>query len=176
VGDYPFATGVYDLTSEGLVSLISSLNQGVDLLGNPLGRQTRFLSGIGAGVDTDPKNLLEEIEGKAARGARFIVSRPVFAIEKALRGLEALKKTKLPVIIGVLPLVSGRQAEYVHFEVPGITIPKKYLKRMEGLEGREGEKEGILIAKEIINKLRPLSSGILINPPEGRLHILEHIL
>ena len=176
VGDYPFATGVYDLTSEGLVSLISSLNQGVDLLGNPLGRQTRFLTGVGAGIDTEPKKLMEEIGSKAARGAHFVVTLPVFALEKAARSLEALKELGLPVIVGVLPLVSGQQAEYVHFEVPGISIPQKYLKRMEGLDGPEGEKEGIRIAREIIDRVRPLAAGILLNPPEGRLHILEHIL
>ncbi|MCG2815149.1 MAG: bifunctional homocysteine S-methyltransferase/methylenetetrahydrofolate reductase, partial [Candidatus Aminicenantes bacterium] len=66
--------------------------------------------------------------------------------------------------------------EYVHFVVPGISIPQKYLKRMEGLDGPEGEKEGIRIAREIIDRVRPLAAGILLNPPEGRLHILEHIL
>jgi homocysteine S-methyltransferase len=176
IGDYPFATGVYDLTSEGLVSMLSSLNRGVDPLGNPLGRQTGFLIGVGLGIGTDAKKELETARNKADKGAHFVITQPVFHIAQSARTLEALQETGLPVILSIMPLISGRNAEYMHYEVPGITIPEPYLKRMEATEGAEGEKEGIRIAREIIRELRPLSNGILFMPPFERFHLVEAIL
>ncbi len=176
IGDYPFATGVYDLTSEGLVSLISALNKGMDLLGNPLGKQTGFLIGIGLGIGSNPDRELEAARQKTSKGAHFVITQPVFHIRESVRTLEGLRDAGIPVILGIMPLVSGRNAEYIHYEVPGISIPEPYLKRMEGTEGRSGEQEGVKIAREIIRELRPVTSGILIMPPLERFRLLEEIL
>ena len=176
IGDYPFATGVYDLTSEGLVSLISSLNQGVDLLGNPLGKQSGFLIGIGLGIGTDRVKELETARVKAGKGAHFVITQPVFEIKESSRTLEDLREAGIPVILSIMPLVSGRNAEYIHYEVPGISIPRNYLGRMEGSEGSAGEREGIRIAREIIHELRPLCSGILYMPPLGKYHLIAELL
>jgi methionine synthase I (cobalamin-dependent)/5,10-methylenetetrahydrofolate reductase len=176
IGDYPFATGVYDLTSEGLVGLISSLNQGVDLLGNPLGKQSGFLIGIGLGIGSNREKELNAARSKIRKGAHFVITQPVFQIQESARTLEDLHEAGIPVILSIMPLVSGRNAEYVHFEVPGISIPQNYLGRMEGTEGSEGEQEGIRIAREIIQALRPLCSGILYMPPLGKYHLIAEFL
>ena len=176
IGDYPFATGVYDLTSEGLVSMLSSLNRGVDPLGNPLGRQTGFLIGVGLGIGADMKKAMQAALTKADKGAHYIITQPMFHIRESIPTLEALREAGLPVILSIMPLVSGRNAEYMHYEVPGISIPDTYLKRMESTEGAEGEKEGILIAREIIRELRPLASGFLFMPPFERFHLIDAIL
>ncbi len=176
IGDYPFATGVYDLTSEGLVSMLSSLNRGVDPLGNPLGRQTGFLIGVGLRIGSDTKKEMEAARTKADKGAHFVITQPVFHIAESIPTMEALQEAGLPVILSIMPLISGRNAEYIHYEVPGISIPDTYLKRMEATEGKEGEKEGIRIAREIIRELRPLASGLLLMPPFERFHLVEAVL
>jgi homocysteine S-methyltransferase len=176
IGDYPFATGVYDLTSEGLVSMISALNQGMDLLGNPLGKQTGFLIGVGLAIGLDRDKEIEAALQKTAKGAHFVITQPVFHIRESVPTLEGLREAGIPVILSVMPLVSGRNAEYIHYEIPGIHIPKHYLQRMEGTEGKSGERQGVKIAREIIRKLQPLCSGILLMPPLERFRLLEEIL
>ncbi len=176
IGDYPFATGVYDVTSEGLAALLSSLNLGLDLLGNPLGQQTGFMIGMGLGIGLDPDKELAAALRKRDKGAHFAITQPVFHIEAAARTLQALQEAGIPVILSILPLISGRHAEYMHFEVPGIRIPEPYLQEMEGLEKSAGEKQGIRIAREIIQELRPLCSGILLMPPFERFHLIEELL
>lgn len=176
IGDYPFATGVYDLTSESLISLISSLNQGVDLLGNPLGKQSGFLIGAGLGIGADRKRELDAARTKIRKGAHFVITQPVFQISESSRTLEDLKEAGIPVILSVMPLVSGRNAEYIHYEVPGISIPRQYLGRMEGTEGSSGEREGVRIAREILQALRPLCSGLLFMPPLGKYHLVTELL
>jgi len=176
IGDYPFATGVYDLTSEGLVALMSALNQGMDLMGNPMGKQTGFFIGVGLGIGSDPEKEVEAARQKTAKGAHFVITQPVFHVRESVRTLEGLREAGIPVILSVMPLVSGRNAEYIHFEVPGINIPDNYLKRMEGTEGKSGERQGVKIAREIIRELRPLCSGILLMPPLERFRLLEEIL
>ncbi|UCE17904.1 MAG: bifunctional homocysteine S-methyltransferase/methylenetetrahydrofolate reductase [Gemmatimonadota bacterium] len=176
IGDYPFATGVYDLTADGLVEMMSALNQGVDLLGNPVGQQTHFFIGIGAGMGQKDTSEIEIVKRKIQHGAHFIVTQPIFDLEGKRDHFEALKKLRSPIVVSIFPLVSSQNAEYVHFEVPGITIPHRYLKRMEGKKGKEGEKEWISIARELLKELRGFANGILLIPPFNRFHLVEEIL
>lgn len=176
IGDYPFATGVYDLTSEGLVEMMSALNHGIDLLGNPVGQPTHFFIGVGMGIGEEPEKELAVAKRKAEKGAHFVVTQPVFDVEASRDVLESLREKGLFVIASVLPLVSFRNAEYIHYEVPGISIPEPLLRRMETKRGREAEKAGVAIAREIIQALRPLASGLLLMPPLGRYRLLEDIL
>ena len=176
IGDYPFATGVYDLTAEGLVEMMSALNQGLDLLGNPVGKQTHFFIGIGVGVEGDGENEIERAKRKVEKGAHFIVTQPIFDLEKNAKTLEIIRQLGLPIIVSILPLTSSQNAEYIHYEVPGITIPGKYLKRMEGKKGRSGEKEGISIARELHKELHSCADGILLIPPLNKFHLIEEIL
>ena len=90
--------------------------------------------------------------------------------------LEAMRELGVPIILSVLPLVSSHNAEYIHYEVPGITIPEPYLKRMEGKSGKAGEKEGISIARELLKELSSLADGMLLIPPLNKYHLIEAIL
>lgn len=175
IGDFPFATGVYDLTSEGLVEMMSALNQGVDILGNPIGKQTHFYIGVGMGIGLNEKKEIEIAIKKIKTGAHFVITQPIFDIKKSHKSLDKLKKLGISVIASVLPLVSFRNAEYLHYEVPGIFIPKEHLKRMEEKKGAEAEKEGISIAKEIIAGLKHHCEGILLMPPFAKFHLIEEI-
>jgi len=177
IGDYPFATGVYDLTAEGLVGLMSSLNHGVDLLGNPIGKQTRFFIGIGMGIGgDDPDKELERVEAKIEKGAHFVITQPVFDVRSAGESIGRIKEKGIFVIVSLIVLSSFRNAEYLHYEVPGITIPEEFLSRMEGKKGRDAEKEGVMITREVLADLKSVSDGVLLIIPSGKLHLVEEIL
>jgi homocysteine S-methyltransferase len=176
IGDYPFATGVYDLTSEGLVEMMSSLNHGRDLLGNPVGQQTHFFIGVGLGIGFEEDREIEKARNKLKKGAHFIVTQPIFDVGASCQTLLSFKKRGIKVMASLLPLVSFKNAEYLHYEVPGISIPKDILYRMEQKKGKEAEKEGILIAKEIQARLQQCCHGLLLMPPMGKYHLLEDIL
>jgi len=176
VGDYPFATGVYDLTTEGLVQLCSALNHGRDLLGNPLGRPTHFYIGVGYNINDQSLPAFNSLVKKINQGAHFVVTQPVFNLASCWPRLEELKKKNIPVIVGALPLTSFKQAEYFHYEVPGIIIPEKFLARLEKLKAKEAEKEGVKITIELINELKPAINGILLMISFNKLYLLEEIM
>lgn len=176
IGDYPFATGVYDLTSEGLVEMMSALNRGRDILGNPIGKQTQFFIGVGMGIGFEEAQEIKKAKSKLQKGAHYIITQPVFDVSASCTTLRSLQKKGVLVIPSVLPLVSFRNAEYLHYEVPGIVIPEDFRKRMEQKKGKDAEKEGISIAREIIAQLKPCSNGILLMPPLGKYYLLEDIL
>ena len=176
IGDYPFATGVYDLTSEGLVEMMAALNRGRDILGNPVGKQTKFFIGVGMGIGFEGREEIEKAKNKLRKGAHFIITQPIFDVDASCSTLRSFQKKGILVIPSVLPLVSSRNAEYLHFEVPGIKIPEDIRKRMETKRGKEAEVEGIVIAREIIAQLKPCSNGILLMPPLGKYYLLEDIL
>lgn len=176
IGDYPFATGVYDLTSEGMVEMMAALNQGLDILGNPVGKQTHFFIGVGMGIGFEQEEEIEKARKKIGKGAHFIITQPIFDTEASCQTLRSFQKKGIIVIPSVLPLVSFKNAEYLHYEVPGIVIPDDILYRMEQKKGKEAEKEGIHIAKEIFARLQPCSNGVLLMPPLGKYNLLESIL
>ncbi len=176
IGDYPFATGVYDLSSDGLVELMHALNRGQDLLGLPIGRHTRFHIGVGAGLAGAAEAVAGRIDEKLSKGARFVVSQPVFDVEAFRPLLESLQARGVIVMLSVMPLISLRNAEYLHYEVPGITIPPGHLARMEGKAGKQAIGEGVAIAQETIRALRPLCQGILVMPPLEKYRLVGAIL
>ncbi len=175
IGDYPFATGVYDLTSEGLVEMMSALNRGRDILGNPVGKQTQFFIGVGMGIGFEEGHEIEKAKNKIRKGAHYIITQPIFDVAASCPILQSFQQKGILVIPSVLPLVSFRNAEYLHYEVPGIAIPEDIRKRMEQKKGKDAEKEGISIAREIISQLKPCSNGILLMPPLGKYYLLEEI-
>jgi len=177
IGDYPFATGVYDLTAEGLVGLMSSLNHGVDLLGNPIGKQTRFFIGVGMGVGgDDPAVELERVEAKIEKGAHFVITQPVFDTGGADERIAKVRERGVAVIVSIIVLSSFKNAEYLHYEVPGIRIPEGYLARMEEKTGREAEREGVSIARELLSAMMGISDGVLLIVPSGKFHFVEEVL
>ncbi len=176
LGDYPFATGVYDLDSLGLIEIINSMNAGRGFLGNTLGAKTRFLVGASLNLNRVDEGELERAKAKIRAGAGFLVTQPVFDpsyLESLLERLEALK---VPVVVTVMVLLSWKNAEYLHYEVPGIYLPQWVLKRMEGKKGKEGRKEGVKIAKEIFSRVKNMVPGVLLVTPGENYSLVEEVL
>ncbi|MCL2792768.1 MAG: bifunctional homocysteine S-methyltransferase/methylenetetrahydrofolate reductase [Spirochaetaceae bacterium] len=169
VGNYPDVTGVFDVDAIGLITLAKRLNKGIDFGGKELSGQTSFV--IGAGANPATTGLEREIERcflKAEAGADYFITQPVFDYEHLLAFIDKIKDTKIPVIAGIWPLASYRNALFLNNEVPGVTIPDYIMKRMEKTQTKEeGVREGILIAREILAAVKSAVKGIQISPPFG---------
>jgi len=178
VGDYPFATGVFDISTYGLVKLISSFNRGNDLLGNPLDSPTSFFAGVAFNQNAQSiQRELERLERKIESGAHFVQTQPIFSTDGLRILVDYLKGRKIQVIASILPLFSARSAEFIHNEIPGIKIPKK-IRDIMANAGR-GEKaiiEGIAIARDMLDSSRELANGACIMPQMGKFDMVEKIL
>lgn len=166
VGDFPNATGVFDVSSEGLVHLIRRLNSGTDLAGNELNMPTNFC--IGVALNPTAEDLDKEIrrlESKVASGAHFALTQPIYRRDVLYGLLEKTARIGIPILIGVLPLRSSRHSEFLHNEVPGITIPDDIRKRMNDAGQDGGRSEGVRIACEFLEAVKSDISGVYIMPP-----------
>ncbi len=178
LGNYPFATGVYDVDSIGLLRIGSNLNRGLDLAGNPLKSATSLLLGCGANpaseeIDTE----IDRYRRKVEAGAEFVMTQPVFKSELLFEFLERTKAWRVPVLVGILPLASYKNAEFLNNEVPGIEIPPQIMKRMaDAPSGDAAREEGIRIAQETFLETRDAVSGVYIMPPFNRHEVALHIL
>jgi homocysteine S-methyltransferase len=182
MGDYPEATAVFDVDSIGLVQLVNRLNRGLDAAGNAIGEQTR--SFIGVGANPAAVNLDEEIrrfEYKVEAGAEFCMTQPVYDVALLENFLERTAHCRIPTLVGILPLASHRNAEFLHEEVPGMSVPKEVRARMRAAGSGDGARqEGVAIAREALEACRPLVQGAYVMPPLGRhssaLQVLEGFL
>jgi len=165
IGDFPQATGVFDVTSDGLVRLIRQLNSGADLAGNELNCPTDFCIGVAVSPTADDLDKeIGRLEGKVAAGAHFAQTQPIYSREVLERLLEKTNKVGIPILIGILPLRSTRHCEFLHNEVPGITVPDDIRKRMKDA-GDGGRAEGILIAQEFLSSIVTDIAGVYFMPP-----------
>ena len=171
MGGYPEARGVFDVDALGLVSLIKRLNRGIDLGGNALREPTSFVIGVGANPGS--LSLEREVERtfkKKEAGADFVITQPVFDVDLLLDFLKRISPTGLPVLAGVWPLASYRNAQFLNNEVPEVDIPGHIMARMEKTGSKEeGAREGLSIASEIISEIRHHVRGIQISPPFGKV-------
>ncbi|MDH3626771.1 MAG: bifunctional homocysteine S-methyltransferase/methylenetetrahydrofolate reductase [Acidobacteriota bacterium] len=171
LGDYPDATAVFDVDAIGLTNMVSRLNHGLDVGGNKIGEPTAFCMGVG--VDPcypDLKREIARFEWKVEAGAEYCITQPVFDTEALLSFLEQVKHVRIPVIAGIWPLVSYRNAEFMNNEVPGVNVPAWILERMRGVETREAARyEGTQIAQEMLEQLLPHVQGVQIAAPFGRV-------
>ncbi len=178
LGNYPDATAVFDVDAIGLVNLINRLNHGLDLASNPIGDPTGF--SIGVGVNPGAINLDEELrrlDWKIEAGAEYMITQPVFDIRIFESFLKRIDYVKLPLICGIWPLISYRNAEFMNNEVPGATVPKEILERMRSATTKEeGLEEGIKIAKETFEYIRTEVAGVQIAAPLGRVEAVFEIL
>jgi len=166
VGDHPAAASVYDVNSIDLMKIISRLNEGFNYVGKSIKKPTRFVTGCT--FNPNARNLdaqVARLERKVAAGAQYVLTQPVF--DPALVEITARRTRHLniPVFMGVWPLLSGRQAEFLHNEVPGISIPDKVRTHMAGLEGDAGRAAGIEIAKEICRAALDCFPGVYLITP-----------
>lgn len=165
-GDLPDSSSVYDLTSFEMIRMIKQLNEGVAFSGKPLKQKANFV--IGAAFNPNVKHLdkmVKRLERKIESGADYIMTQPVYDPGLIVRMAEATSHLNVPIFIGVMPLASGRNAEYLHNEVPGIQLSDEVRARMAGLEGAAGRLEGVRIAQELLDAAMPYFNGIYIMTP-----------
>jgi homocysteine S-methyltransferase len=179
MGDYPFATPVYDVDSIGLLEIAVALNAGYDPSGKELGSHTEFVLATGAEPGAaDYERELRRLEAKRDAGAELVMTQPVYDPRTLERFLDDVESLGLPVMIGLLPLASHRNAEFLHHEVPGMQIPESYRQRMATVgAGPAARAEGVAIAREALAAVLDRVAGAYIMPPfnrvESALAILE---
>jgi homocysteine S-methyltransferase len=176
LGDYPQATAVYDVDSIGLVNVIKKLNSGFDFFGNSIGKPTNFSIGVAFNPTApDYKVELSRLQQKVDAGGQYIFTQPLFDLELIKRCVNDVAKYELPIMLGILPLVSYKHAEFLHNEVPGIEIPQNLRDRMN----RAGEKSaaaGQEIAIELIEKSREYIGGLYLMPSFGKFEVCMNIV
>ncbi len=170
LGDYPDATAVFDVDSIGLTNMAARLNRGLDVGGNPIGTPTAFH--IGVGVNPGAPDIEKEIarfEWKVEAGAEFAITQPVFDVDALLRFLDRIRHVRIPILAGIWPLASYRNAEFMNNEVPGVHVPADVLERMRRADTKEAARnEGIAIAREALAVLAPVVQGAQISAPFAR--------
>ncbi len=173
MGPYPDATAVFDIDSIGLTNMVSKLNHGLDLGNNPIGCPTAF--SIGVGVNPGALNLEEEIrrfEWKVEAGAEYAITQPVYDTEQLREFMEKIAHVKIPIIAGIFPLVSIRNAEFMHNEVPGVRVTPEILERMRkasDISKEAARDEGLRIARESLIEIRDLINGAQVSAPFGNV-------
>ncbi|MBJ6363298.1 bifunctional homocysteine S-methyltransferase/methylenetetrahydrofolate reductase [Paenibacillus sp. GCM10012307] len=165
-GDLPDSSSVYDLTSFEMIRMIKQLNEGTAFSGKPLKQKANFV--VGAAFNPNVKHLdkaIQRLERKIDSGADYIMTQPVYDPDLIKRMAEGTKHLSVPVFVGIMPLASGRNAEYLHNEVPGIQLSDEVRRRMAGLEGEEGRAEGVRIARELLDTAMEHFNGIYLITP-----------
>ena len=175
MGPYPEATGVFDIDSIGLTNLVHRLNHGLDPGGNPIGAPTAFVVGVGVNpVAVDPERELRRLAWKVDAGADFAMTQPVFDAAQFEAFLGRIAAFRIPVVAGIWPLVSLRNAEFLANEVPGVSVPPEVLARMRRAQERGKDAalaEGVAIARELLARIRPMVQGAQVSAPLGRIPV-----
>ena len=180
MGPYPEATAVFDIDSIGLTNLVSRLNRGLDPGGNPIGQPTRFV--IGVGVNPAAPDLEREIKRfawKVEAGAEWAITQPVFDLAQLDRFLKRVDSFRIPIVAGIWPLVSLRNAEFLANEVPGITVPDEVLERMRRASAKGKEEalaEGVRISQEMLVAVSERVQGAQVSAPLGRVPVALEVL
>jgi len=175
-GDYPQATAISDVTPSGIIKILNGFNSGFDASGRSMEQATQFL--VGAALDLNSTNIereLKNLDKKVNAGADFLMSQPVYDPEKVEIFKQRLGGFPVPLLLGVLPLRNARHAQFLHNEVPGITIPDQIIQRMDKAQSSTSE-EGVAISQEIIKSVRPMISGIYFIPAFGQYETVNSVL
>jgi homocysteine S-methyltransferase len=175
MGPYPDATAVFDIDAIGLTNLVRNLNRGLDPGGNAIGQPTRFVIGVGVNpAALDPATELKRFEWKVDAGAEYAITQPVFDVEQLERFLASIEHVRIPIVAGIWPLVSVRNAEFLANEVPGVSVPDHVIARMRRANEKSKEHavaEGIAIAREMLERVRPLVQGVQVSAPFGKVEL-----
>jgi methionine synthase I (cobalamin-dependent)/5,10-methylenetetrahydrofolate reductase len=178
MGDFPDATAVYDLDSIGILKLAARLNVGVDPGGKSLGAPTSFL--LATGAEPAALNYEREIARlgeKKGAGAELVMTQPVYDPQALDRFLDDIAPLELPVLVGILPLASYRNAEFLHNEVPGMQVPEAVRERMRRAGGgANGRKEGVAIAREMLSAVKGRVQGAYVMPPLERYELALEVV
>jgi homocysteine S-methyltransferase len=175
MGPYPNATAVFDIDAIGLTNLVSQLNRGLDPGGNAIGAPTKFTIGVGVNpAALDPAQELKRFEWKVEAGAEYAITQPVFDVQQLEKFLATIEHTRIPIVAGIWPLVSLRNAEFLANEVPGVVVPPKIIERMRVASAKSkehGVAEGIAIAREMLERVRPHVQGVQVSAPFGKVEL-----
>ena len=180
MGPYPDATAVFDIDAIGLTNLVAQLNRGLDPGRNPIGKPTSFAIGVGVNpAAPDPDRELRRFAWKVEAGAEFAITQPVFDIDQLDRFLAEVASFRIPIIAGIWPLVSLRNAEFLANEVPGISVPAAVMARMRAASDRGKEAalaEGVAIGREMLTAVRDRVQGAQVSAPLGRVPVALEVL
>ena len=175
MGPYPDATAVFDIDAIGLTNLVANLNRGLDPGGNAIGKPTSFVIGVGVNpAAIDVPHEIKRFEWKVQAGAEFAITQPVFDPAQLERFLKQIEHTRIPVIAGIWPLVSVRNAEFLANEVPGVTVPEEVITRMRRANEKSKEHaiaEGVAIAREMFERVHPVVQGVQVSAPFGKVEL-----
>jgi len=175
MGPYPDATAVFDVDAIGLTNLVNHLNRGLDPGGNAIGQPTRFAIGVGVNpVAIDPEHELRRFHWKVEAGAEFAITQPVFDAQQLERFCASIDGANIPIVAGIWPLVSVRNAEFLANEVPGVSVPNAIIARMRAANEKSKDHavaEGIAIAREMLERVRPIVHGVQVSAPFGKVEL-----
>jgi homocysteine S-methyltransferase len=175
-GDYASATAVFDVDGVGLIEIVRRMNEGLDATGNSIGEPTAFC--VGAALNPaaeDPDREIERFHRKVQAGARWVQTQPVYDLEALDRFLIRAGGSPVPVLVGILPLHSSRHAEFLHNEVPGITIPDGVRARLREA-GERALRVGIEMAQRLVHEVRGRYAGAYLMPSFGRFEVVAEVL
>lgn len=178
LGHYPNATAVFDVDAIGLVKIINKLNHGLDLANNDIYNTTRYFIGVGVNpVATNYELELTRFYRKVEAGAEFAVTQPVFDIDRLHTFLDDIDDISIPIQVGIWPLASYRNAEFLNSEIPEISIPVHILERMKKITDKEEAKlEGVAIARETLDAIKERIHGVQVSAPFGRADLALKVL
>jgi 5,10-methylenetetrahydrofolate reductase len=177
-GDYPVATSVFDVDSIGLTNLVTRLNHGIDIGGQPIGCPTSYHVGVAVNPTAlDPGREIARLSYKLEAGAEFAITQLVFDLDAFDAFLKRVEGLRIPLIAGIWPLENLRQAEFLANELPGVRVPGSIIKRIRAAETPEGARaEGIDIARETARALGDRVQGLQVSVPSGRIETLLAVL
>jgi methionine synthase / methylenetetrahydrofolate reductase(NADPH) len=175
MGPYPDATAVFDIDSIGLTNMVSLMNRGLDLGGNPFGEATKFTIGVGVNpghLDLDTE--LRRFDWKIKAGAEYAITQPVFDARQLEHFLKRIEGWNVPIVPGIWPLLSYRNAQFMNNEVPGVNVPDDVMERMRIASEKSKEHgmiEGVTIARETLARVRGAVAGVQVSAPLGRVDL-----
>ncbi|MBI2322909.1 MAG: bifunctional homocysteine S-methyltransferase/methylenetetrahydrofolate reductase [Chloroflexi bacterium] len=176
IGNYPGATGVWDVDSIGLVAVLKRMNQGEDWAGTSIGKSASFFVGCAVNPNAeDLKTELERFRRKLDAGADFVMTQPLYDIPTLERFLQVAGPIPVPMLLGVMPVQSYKHAEFLHHEVPGIAIPDFVRERMR-LAGDQGMHEGVELAQEFLAEAQRYVQGVYLMPSFGRYEMVAELV
>ena len=175
MGPYPEATAVFDIDSIGLTNMVNLMNHGLDLGSNPFGEPTKFTIGVGVNpghLDLDYE--LRRLDWKVKAGAEYAITQPVFDVRQLEEFLGRIEDMHLPIVAGIWPLLSYRNAQFMNNEVPGVVVPDEVMERMRIASEKSKEhglREGVTIARETLERVRGRVAGVQVSAPLGRIDL-----
>ncbi len=175
MGPYPDATAVFDIDAIGLTNLVRQLNRGLDPGGNPIGAPTQFAIGVGVNpAALDAAHEHRRFGWKVEAGAEYAITQPVFDPDQLEKFLVSIEDIRIPIVAGIWPLVSARNAEFLANEVPGVTVPQAVLQRMRKASEQSKDHalaEGVAIAREMLARVRGAVQGVQVSAPFGKVEL-----